>query len=168
MSKPKDPKNSETSVVVLEEDLNISTTPFVPNETSVVHRNLIHNSSTTNTSASKIQKKFGTPGPFQVIDSPQSNDSERSELDHPAVGPRRRYDCSNYETCLNLAAAVNWDSFTCRGCCGEVNPKLLWRAQHEITKDRMAKIICELPDPKSRRIEKSNPIVNLKLVSNKN
>lgn len=112
-----------------------------------------------NSGAKKLKlKTFGCPGPFQVIDQSVPDGTPRSELDHPAEGPKRRYDCGNYETCLNLAAALNWDSFTCRGCCREINEKLLWRAQHEVRKDLMAKAICELPDPRDRKIENCIPL----------
>lgn len=92
--------------------------------------------------------QIGTPGPFQIIDT-----ESISELDHPAEGPRRRYDCRNYETCLNLAAALNWDNFTCRGCSGCINESLMWRAQHQVLRDPMAKALCDLPDAKMRKIE---------------
>ena len=77
---------------------------------------------------------FGKPGPFQII--------EPETLDLPSDAPRRRYTCSNYETCLNMAAALNWDNFTCRGCSGELNESLLWRAQAESRKDKIVKEIC--------------------------
>lgn len=115
-----------------------------------------------------ILRALGTPGPFQVIDGPILDKSTKSELDHPPEGPRRRYDCKNYETCLNLAAALNWDSFTCRGCCEEVNEKLLWRAQHEMRKDQMAKAICDLPNPRQRKIESPASPSEVKLVEEKN
>jgi hypothetical protein len=56
----------------------------------------------------------------------------------------RNLDCANYETCLNLAAALNWETFTCTGCSGEVNQSLIWRAHHAAKKDSVAKKICRL------------------------
>jgi hypothetical protein len=52
--------------------------------------------------------------------------------------PRRRYECGNYEVCLSLAASLNWESFTCRGCSGETNENLLWRARLTARKDSVA------------------------------
>jgi hypothetical protein len=113
-------------------------------------------------------KTLGSAGPFQILDAPIPDGScLKSELDHPPEGPRRRYDCINYETCLKIAAALNWFSFTCRGCCGDVNEKLFWRAQQEVRKDEMAKIICDLPDARERKIENTPNPVGLKLVVNK-
>ncbi len=43
--------------------------------------------------------------------------------------PIRRYDCDNYETCLNLSASLDWDSFCCDGCDGCVNKDLVRRAK---------------------------------------
>ncbi len=86
---------------------------------------------------------FGKPGPFQIIES--------ETLDLPSDAPKRRYSCSHYETCLNMAAALNWDNFTCRGCSGDVNASLLWRAQSESRKDSVVKEICPDFSPKTRR-----------------
>jgi hypothetical protein len=79
------------------------------------------------------------PGPFQII--------EQESLDSPSEAPKRRYECSHYETCLNLAAAMNWDSFTCRGCNGEVNESYFWRAQQEAKRDKIVRTLCShMPD----------------------
>lgn len=80
-------------------------------------------------------------GPFQIIDT-------RASLpgDAPVTPPRRRYECSNYETCLNLAAALNWDNFTCRGCSGEVDESLLWRARQAFKRDAIVKALCDVPE----------------------
>lgn len=83
---------------------------------------------------------IGKPGPFQIVESEGHGD-----LDNPINAPRRRYDCGNYETCLIIAAGLNWDSFTCRGCNGDVEQSLYWRARQEINKDTVVKKICELP-----------------------
>ena len=56
--------------------------------------------------------------------------------------PLRNLDCSHYETCLELAAALNWESFTCAQCKGEINESLRWRAGQNTRKDAVAKAIC--------------------------
>lgn len=89
---------------------------------------------------------IGKPGPFQVIDNDATGAS-----DAPIQPPRRRYECSNYETCLNLAAALNWDSFTCRGCNGEVEESLFWRAHQMEKRDRLVGVICTLPSLRGKR-----------------
>ena len=83
---------------------------------------------------------LGKPGPFQVIESDGSGN-----IDQPIDPPRRRYSCEHYATCLNLAAALNWDSFTCRGCNGQVDECLLWRARQAKKRDQVAERLCEIP-----------------------
>ena len=84
---------------------------------------------------------LGEPGPFQII-----NNEGNGVVENPTMAPRRRYSCENYDTCLNLAAAMNWDNFTCRGCCGQVNEKLCWRAHQARKKDNIADRLCAIPD----------------------
>ena len=105
--------------------------------------------------------RLGTPGPFEVHseladDSPLSlerpnncsggfgsNTPERpASLDEV---PPRRYDCGNYERCLGLAASLNWESFTCCGCNGEINETLTWRAHLSARKDVVAKHLFQAP-----------------------
>ena len=81
-----------------------------------------------------------TPGPFQIVSSNQPVVD-----DAPLEPPRRRYSCPNYDTCLDLAAALNWDSFTCRGCNGCIDGRLYWRAKQALRRDGVARKICELP-----------------------
>ncbi|MBX7143788.1 MAG: hypothetical protein K1X79_05005 [Oligoflexia bacterium] len=84
---------------------------------------------------------LGKPGPFQIIESEGSG-----LVDAPMSPPRRRYACSNYHTCLDLAAALNWDNFTCRGCCGDINESLYWRAHQASKKDSVIQTLCEIPN----------------------
>ena len=79
-------------------------------------------------------------GPFQIIE----NDGD-GQVAYPIDCPRRRHECEHYTSCLNIAAALNWDNFTCRGCCGEIDQSLLWRALQECKRDRVAERICEIP-----------------------
>ena len=85
---------------------------------------------------------IGKPGPFQIIE-----DDGNGNVDCPTIPPRRRYSCTHYQTCLNLAAALNWDNFTCRGCSGEMSESLVWRARLQQKKDILAGKICDLPHP---------------------
>jgi hypothetical protein len=91
------------------------------------------------TNRPKVYPGIGSPGPFQIIES----GCQRSETTN-ANPPRRRYSCSNYETCLNLAAALNWDNFTCRGCSGEINQTLQWQGRQAQRRDLLAKAICNI------------------------
>lgn len=61
------------------------------------------------------------------------------------AAPERNYECGHYNTCLSLAAALNWESFSCGGCGGCVDKKLLWRAHHVLRKNNALKVICDLP-----------------------
>ncbi len=84
---------------------------------------------------------IGKPGPFQVIESEGSGN-----VDSPVLPPRRRYSCPNYSRCLDLAAALNWDNFTCRGCSGLIDESLHWRAHQAQRKDNLVRALCDLPD----------------------
>lgn len=99
-------------------------------------------------------------GPFEIVSPEQppvprgiaASDSSQNvvHLCQPALQPslqsiERDFDCGNYTTCLGLAAALNWDSFTCAQCSREVNAHLLWRAHHECRKDAILSDICRLP-----------------------
>lgn len=105
--------------------------------------------------------RIGNPGPFEVhselldnspLDPDQSNkslsDASKSPIERPTPLddlPRRRYECEKYERCLGLAASLNWDSFTCNGCNGEINEKLTWRAHLSARKDSVAKHLFQAP-----------------------
>lgn len=86
-------------------------------------------------------------GPFQVIE----NDGSGS-VDSPIEAPRRRYACSNYSICLNLAASLNWDNFTCRGCSGNVDEPLLWRARIAQKKNRVTEKIFSASETRVHEI----------------
>lgn len=83
---------------------------------------------------------LGKPGPFQIIESEGCGN-----VDAPISAPRRRYECHHYPTCLDLAAALNWDSFTCRGCSEEIDQSLLWRAKQAEKRDSVARSLCDIP-----------------------
>lgn len=85
---------------------------------------------------------IGKPGPFEILGCCDGFSEETKP-----EPPRRRYECSSYKTCLELAAALDWENFTCRGCCGAVNESLLWRAHQARKKDQIASSICDsLPE----------------------
>ncbi|MEY4668416.1 MAG: hypothetical protein RL518_1115 [Pseudomonadota bacterium] len=97
---------------------------------------------------------IGTPGPFEVRCEPHAEPSPfpalktKTPTDLPSSTddvPRRRYECESYETCLSLAASLNWESFTCRGCCGQPNENLLWRARVSARKDSVAARLLQAP-----------------------
>ncbi|MBX7138180.1 MAG: hypothetical protein K1X83_09360 [Oligoflexia bacterium] len=87
----------------------------------------------------------GKPGPFRIIEN-----HGRGGVDAPIDPPRRRYTCANYEACLNIACALNWDSFTCRGCNGEVDESNFWQAHQAIKKDTVADSLVSLPSLKTQ------------------
>ena len=59
--------------------------------------------------------------------------------------PFRNFDCSNYNKCLSLAAALDWDSFTCEGCNLEINEQLIWRAHHRLRSDPYLARLFSIP-----------------------
>jgi len=103
-----------------------------------------------------VRAMIGKPGPFQIIE-----DEGRGVVDAPILPPKRRYACPNYETCLSVACALNWDSFTCRGCNGAVSENLCWRAHQELRKDKVANSLCEIPDINYTSNELSEKVVQI-------
>jgi hypothetical protein len=95
----------------------------------------------------------GKPGPFQII-----KNGEYALGDGPLPAPRRRYDCPHYETCLNLAAALNWDNFTCRGCCGEIDQSLYWRAHQMAKKDNVVRRLCDIPTLQPHQVDSQDTV----------
>jgi hypothetical protein len=91
--------------------------------------------------ASSLQRPHDSSpnGPF-----PLSRPTEPQDL-HPNAAPLRDYSCESYENCLELAAALDWESFTCNGCCGELNKKLIWQAHLAQREDKVANKLCEIP-----------------------
>ena len=102
-----------------------------------------------------------SPGPFEFLDPADAEGSQPVPISgcataivaeppqEPSVPVEeavcvRELDCAHYDECLNLAAALNWTSFTCEGCCGEVNQTLLWRAHQSARKDSVARRLCGL------------------------
>ena len=90
-------------------------------------------------------------GPFPVprrslIGLHLVNEKSTANNNDVAEPPVRKYDCENYETCLAVAAALDWDSFSCKDCCGQVDQRLAWRAQHARKKDSVVRALCDLPE----------------------
>jgi hypothetical protein len=81
-------------------------------------------------------------GPFEVPCTPLSESGDCVSTSNPERELVRELDCKNYTTCLNLAAALNWESFTCEGCQGEINQSLTWRASQGAIRDKIVKFFC--------------------------
>jgi hypothetical protein len=96
---------------------------------------------------SVLENVLATSAPSTSETPPTTSGSRNpfTAVEAPVEAPRRRYDCQNYCTCLDLAAALNWDNFTCRGCSGDIDEKLLWRARQALRKDEVARQVCDLP-----------------------
>jgi hypothetical protein len=60
----------------------------------------------------------------------------------------RNLDCAHYTICLNLAVALDWESFTCEGCSGEINESLKWRAGQSARRDSVTRALCPMPEIK--------------------
>jgi hypothetical protein len=50
----------------------------------------------------------------------------------------RNSNCVNYQNCLSIAATLNWHSFTCDGCSGNLNPELSWKVLREAKNDQVS------------------------------
>jgi hypothetical protein len=88
-----------------------------------------------------MSHSLGKPGPFQIIDI-----DDAKEAACPVAAPKRRYSCSNYNSCLNIAGALDWDNFTCRGCNGEIEPSTLWRARQAARNEQGMKKLFSFPE----------------------
>jgi hypothetical protein len=69
--------------------------------------------------------------------------------------PERKYDCPHYDSCLGLAAALDWPSFTCSGCDGRINQQLIWRAHHHLRSNPGLSALCNLPSLRALPEEES-------------
>ncbi len=86
-----------------------------------------------------------------------------AHIDLPGDTLSRELDCQNYDRCLDLAAALNWESFTCKGCCGAIDETLTWRARQVSRKDSVVKALCGTPKietilgcaPQHKKVENS-------------
>ncbi|MFO0417350.1 MAG: hypothetical protein ACK5Y6_08690 [Pseudomonadota bacterium] len=81
-------------------------------------------------------------GPFEVKGEHTNQATGEASEDETI---ERNLDCANYEKCLDLAAALDWGTFTCEGCAGEINESLKWRAGQSTRRDPLAKAICGEP-----------------------
>ncbi len=75
----------------------------------------------------------------------ETGENEESPENTSPIILHREFFCSHYDCCLSIAAALNWDSFSCQGCCGEVNEQLLWRAHQQARRDKVVDSLCQLP-----------------------
>lgn len=57
----------------------------------------------------------------------------------------RDFECESYDLCLCLAAALDWSSFTCHGCCKVPNRQLVWRASQCVKRDKSLAKFVKLP-----------------------
>ena len=84
--------------------------------------------------------------PGKVIQDQHQLGDDDLDSDTPlAEPPLRIYECNNYETCLDLAASLNWENFTCKGCDRNINKNLFWLARQNQRKDGVARALCQLP-----------------------
>lgn len=79
-------------------------------------------------------------GPFRIFAREHSVITE-------GEGPDRQFGCTNYSDCLSLAATLNWDSFTCRGCTGTIDEAIRWRAKGASKRDALLRGFCQVPNP---------------------
>jgi hypothetical protein len=86
-------------------------------------------------------------GPFQLYPEsetrPSNDQYEKASHPVPLTHLARSYDCKHYDCCLELAAALNWENFTCSGCGGDINQHLVWKANLAKREDEVAKRLCK-------------------------
>ncbi len=96
------------------------------------------------------------PGPFPVIEN-----NGDGHVDNPMSAPKRRYMCENYQSCLEVAAGLNWDNFTCRGCSGEVDETLIWRACSAKRNDKVARRILSISPSTEDSSSENNKVISI-------
>lgn len=86
-------------------------------------------------------------GPFQLHPESEtrlSNDQhEEACSPDPLIPLVRSFECKHYDCCLELAAALNWENFTCSGCGGDINQHLVWKANLAKREDDVANRLCK-------------------------
>ncbi|MCI5065638.1 hypothetical protein MRY87_07935 [bacterium] len=82
-------------------------------------------------------------GPFRLLE--EELEAHEDAIPRPMAAPTRRYECKNYERCLEIAAALNWESFSCKNCPGEMNEQLIWQAHSAQRHDAVSQQVCDLP-----------------------
>jgi len=65
--------------------------------------------------------------------------------DNASPIPVREVSCPNYQECLNIAACLNWLSFSCEDCTREIAPHLRWRARIERRRDPICQALMPPP-----------------------
>lgn len=68
-----------------------------------------------------------------------------TETEEVEQSPYRNFGCANYDRCLSLAAALDWDSFSCSGCDEQINEQLIWRAHHRLRAEPQLAELFDLP-----------------------
>ena len=89
----------------------------------------------------QVEELKEASGPFrldyEILGIDLFDDNELVEV------PVRNTSCPFYDACLETTAALDWDSFTCRGCSGEPNQHLYWQALHSIRRDGVSHYLCK-------------------------
>jgi hypothetical protein len=80
-------------------------------------------------------------GPFAILE--EKGDGEVSAPVFPAL---RHYDCPNYETCLSIAIAQDWDNFGCNGCVGTPRDSLIWKSHVANRRNKVNETLSKLPE----------------------
>lgn len=98
----------------------------------------------TDTTRTKSEPHCG-PFQFHLESETRLSNAQHEEafLADPLTPLVRSYDCKHYDCCLELAAALNWENFTCSGCGGDINQHLVWKANLAKREDEVANRLCK-------------------------
>jgi hypothetical protein len=94
--------------------------------------------------ASNTRPSLESPaaGPHQIT-------RNRKEFQNQEIGPYRRPNCSNYSKCLDIAACLDWDSFTCLQCNGSIDATFIWQMRSKMKKDKLCQRLFSPPEIKT-------------------
>jgi len=94
----------------------------------------------------KTRKKKSQSAPNRSTVQPlEQGPIQVAVYDNSSPIPVRDISCSNYQECLNIAACLNWLSFSCENCTGEVAPHLRWRSRIERRRDPVCQALMPAP-----------------------
>ncbi len=119
--------------------------PFLPEPIASTSRQRISAHPPVAPALGKVIYLFATPPAIPHIEMREVEEPQAEQAQSDFQEPERNYDCSNYSACLGLAAALDWTSFTCRGCNGCVNEQLLWKAHQRVRDNKTLQSVCNLP-----------------------
>jgi hypothetical protein len=149
VSKPRPDLSSVTTLQLARADRNLIEDRICVRVVRLTHNAWLYY---MNSSKELLSQECENSGPFEVASATTparvSTQTNQAPTPHASQQPancdelERRLECNHYQECLDISAALNWESFTCAECNGTVNASLRWRAGQNTKRDALARAIC--------------------------